>query len=225
MTRPIDRQTFERSLVNYASPTLANIKAAALFTFPGPYARTNSQARSAHKIEKRRRELLALIDRISQELNPKGINIRVLVWRSCGALIYMWRPRALAAHLTDGRVQQALEQAGYDTGDTDTCLEQLARRIAAASKRKPAECALSNTCQNDCPCEFPHEIGFFLDYPTEDVLGFIGNEGRNYLAVGPWKVYSNLACALDTFERYARVTRTYQMSYQRQGCLARLTVA
>ena len=94
MTRPIDRQTFERSLVNYASPTLANIKAAALFTFPGPYARTNSQARSAHKIEKRRRELLALIDRISQELNPKGINIRVLVWRSCGALIYICGDRA-----------------------------------------------------------------------------------------------------------------------------------
>ena len=35
---------------------------------------------------------------------------------------------------------------------------------------------------------FPHELGLLLGYPVEDVLGFIRNEGRNYLYCGYWKV-------------------------------------
>ena len=39
-------------------------------------------------------------------------------------------------------------------------------------------------------CAFPHEIGLFLGYPFEDVMGFIENKGENYLCSGCWKVYS-----------------------------------
>ena len=40
---------------------------------------------------------------------------------------------------------------------------------------------------------FPHEIGVFLGYPLDDVKGFIKNEGKKYLMIGYWKVYSDLA--------------------------------
>ncbi len=49
---------------------------------------------------------------------------------------------------------------------------------------------------------FPHEIGILLGYPTEDVLGFIENEGKNYLYTGYWKVYGNVVEAVALFEAY-----------------------
>ena len=51
---------------------------------------------------------------------------------------------------------------------------------------------------------FPHEMGVLLGYPTEDVLGFIENQGKNYLYAGYWKVYGNLEDTLKTFEAYDR---------------------
>ena len=50
--------------------------------------------------------------------------------------------------------------------------------------------------------QFPHEIGLFLDYPTEDVQGFIENQGENYVLCGYWKVYGNAEKAKHTFESY-----------------------
>ena len=32
--------------------------------------------------------------------------------------------------------------------------------------------------------DFPHEIGIFLGYPLEDVVGFIENQGKNYTCSG-----------------------------------------
>ena len=52
---------------------------------------------------------------------------------------------------------------------------------------------------------FPHEIGFLLGYPPEDVLGFIQENGKNYLYCGYWKVYGDLAMALEMFEDYNKV--------------------
>lgn len=49
---------------------------------------------------------------------------------------------------------------------------------------------------------FPHEIGLLLGYPPEDVLGFIENEGKNYLYTGYWKVYGNVVEAVALFEAY-----------------------
>jgi hypothetical protein len=49
---------------------------------------------------------------------------------------------------------------------------------------------------------FPHEIGAFLGYPVEDVKGFIVNQGREYLLLGYWKVYSNPVAAKMLFRQY-----------------------
>jgi hypothetical protein len=48
---------------------------------------------------------------------------------------------------------------------------------------------------------FPHEIGVFLGYPAEDVLGFIINEGRNYVCCRHWKVYHDIERAQEMFRR------------------------
>ena len=50
--------------------------------------------------------------------------------------------------------------------------------------------------------EFPHEIGAFLEYPVEDVRGFLENKGENYLYSGYWKVYHNVNYTEKLFEYY-----------------------
>jgi hypothetical protein len=50
--------------------------------------------------------------------------------------------------------------------------------------------------------EFPHEIGFFLGYPPEDVLDFVRYRGQKYKLCGYWKVYGDVEEAKKCFHRY-----------------------
>jgi hypothetical protein len=50
--------------------------------------------------------------------------------------------------------------------------------------------------------DLPHEIGLFLGYPVEDVLGFLRHKGRNYKLCGYWKVYGDVERAKRCFRRY-----------------------
>ena len=60
---------------------------------------------------------------------------------------------------------------------------------------------------------FPHEIGMFLGYPVADIRGFIENEGRKYLMIGYWKVYSNLSQARMIFKEYDRAKECAVQEY------------
>lgn len=156
-----------------------------------------------------------------------------MVWRPCGALVYACRPNSLATYLADPRAKTALTKEGYDTGNLSACLVHLASRITLASNNA-AECACGQTrcaldhqahCDNGCTCEFPHEIGYFLGYPYEDVHQFIVQHGENYKVFGAWKVYTNVEQALTTFDSYRACTQYLTYIYQ-QGCsLAQLAQA
>ncbi len=211
---------------------LAGIKPASLFTYLGVYADQNGSSATA-AIEDRRAHLLNVIAQCNHELNPFGIHLSVLVWRPCGALVYACRPNSLATYLADPRAKTALTKEGYDTGNLSACLVHLASRITLASNNA-AECACGQTrcaldhqahCDNGCTCEFPHEIGYFLGYPYEDVHQFIVQHGENYKVFGAWKVYTNVEQALTTFDSYRACTQYLTYIYQ-QGCsLAQLAQA
>lgn len=232
MTRTIDIPTFQAAVVRNCSPMLAGIKPASLFTYPGVYADQNGSSVTA-AIEDRRAHLLNVIAQCNHELNPFGIHLSVLVWRPCGALVYACRPNSLATYLADPRAKTALTKEGYDTGNLSACLVHLASRITLASNNA-AECACGQTrcaldhqahCDNGCTCEFPHEIGYFLGYPYEDVHQFIVQHGENYKIFGAWKVYTNVEQALATFDAYRACTQHLTFIYQ-QGCsLAQLAQA
>ena len=113
MTRTIDIPTYQTAVVRNCSPTLAGIKPASLFTYPGVYANQNGKPSAAH-IEERRSRLLAVITQCNRELQPLGIHMSVLVWRPCGALIYVYRPADLMRYLSDPRATTALAAEGYD---------------------------------------------------------------------------------------------------------------
>lgn len=232
MTRTIDIPTFQAALVRNCSPTLAGIKPASLFTYPGVYARQDGSSATA-AIEDRRTRLLNIIAQCNHELDPLGIHLSVLVWRPCGALVYAYRPADLMHYLSDPQAASALAAEGYDIRDLLSSLVHLAARITQASSNAAESaygdslCALAQdrACDRGCTCEFPHEIGYFLGYPYEDVHQFIVQHGENYKVFGAWKVYTNVEQALTTFDSYRACTQYLTYIYQ-QGCtLGQLTQA
>lgn len=60
MTRTIDIPTFQAAVVRNCSPTLAGIKPASLFTYPGVYAHQDGSGATAPIADRRVRLLLCL---------------------------------------------------------------------------------------------------------------------------------------------------------------------
>ena len=93
----------------------------------------------------------------------------------------------LLAYLNEEDVKETMRLFGYQTLRLIDIFEKLCARYQKYMKDH---------------LSFPHELGLLLGYPVEDVLGFIRNEGRNYLYCGYWKVYGDVDAARITFDRY-----------------------
>ena len=102
-------------------------------------------------------------------------------------LVLFYRPIEMKAYLADKQVRALLSEYGYSGMCAEEMLLRLSERIQDFSGREMG---------------FPHEIGVFLGYPPEDVKGFIENEGKRYLMIGYWKVYSDLGRARMIFQEY-----------------------
>ena len=141
----------------------------------------------------------------------RGVTMTILKVANGKALIYIYRSGDLEKVLMRDGVRRLLGDCGYSRFDVSGALDTLKARLKDLDARGRTFC-------------FPHEIGVFLGYPLEDVLGFIENGGRNCLFCGCWKVYSNECEALKAFERYEKCRAVYQRLLA-SGCpLTRLTV-
>ena len=235
--RAINRTEFEQAIVRNGAPTLAALKPASLFTFPGAFV-SDGGADGSEGAAQNRTALSGIAGACAEQLASAGISLRILVWRPCGALIYIYRPGMLLSHLNDERAAIPLKKEGYPVDDLDACLDRLARRIADAGKRAMPNERMEGRVHADedaalearaCPCadeacrrEFPHELGYFLGYPYADVAEFIRQRGENYLAFGMWKIYTEQERALETFARYKRCTRSMMRAYRRRDGLESL---
>lgn len=117
--------------------------------------------------------------------------VRVVILRRTGGRVLMlaYHPRVLMRVLSEKQVCEALAKDGY-----------------------PAGCGLSATLRHlkERICEsggFPHEIGFFLGYPPEDVMGFIKYRGRRCKHCGLWKVYGDVEKAKALHEEFEACRR------------------
>lgn len=95
-----------------------------------------------------------------------------------------------------------LNTCGYDTNDINSCMGCLKTRFISS--------------------DFPHEIGLFLGYPYEDVIGFIENKGRNYLYSGYWKVYKNKDEKCKLFRLYNKTRLEYLAAKEKHIDLLKL---
>ncbi|MEM1484159.1 DUF3793 family protein [Oscillospiraceae bacterium PP1C4] len=131
-------------------------------------------------------DLLESIAEYNRNLNSSGIFFEVLCHCSRHILLLVYRPKLLAPQLENAATQSLLSRAGYPQGGGWLAmLEHLKVRLADSK-------------------DFPHEIGLFLGYPLEDVLGFWKHKGKNYKLSGYWKVYSEPESAQQLFTRYDR---------------------
>lgn len=143
--------------------------------------------------------------RINMLLKHKGLRAIPLRFSKERVLIYVYRPELLAHDLNNDKAYEMLKKLGYDSSSTDMCVIKLLKRI--------------NDSDN-----FPHEIGFFLGYPPEDVCGFIESRPGSCKYTGLWKVYGDVDSALRIFEKYKKCTDIYTKQWESGSSLEKLTV-
>lgn len=117
-----------------------------------------------------------------------GLKIRALS-KGSRCLMLLYSESRLSSCLNVPERRDILRRFGYtDDMTLGECLDRLSERLCSGA-------------------EFPHEIGVFLDYPAEDILGFIENNGKNFKLCGCWKVYSDTERAARAFENYDKCRR------------------
>lgn len=216
MSEQTPHQSLERKVVQHCAPTLAGIKPANLFTFRDESSRKHKQGVPRYEtLQDYEESFLHDLSACRAKLHPRGMRIEVLTRRKTGVLLYAYRPDLLSRCIRQPRVARFLADEGYDVTSLSSCILRLHRRICGTDVRS----------QLEGRCSFPHEIGFFLGYPYDDVVGFIENKGENYLCCGCWKVYARERDAQECFCCYKRCTEAYVGLYE-QGvgieCLAAL---
>ena len=144
-----------------------------------------------------REELLSSLRQLNRRLGPKGVRAIPLRFSEKRALVYLYRPARLEQDLSANASAALLRQCGYTSCQSGKCLTSLARKLRQRG-------------------EFPHEIGVFLGYPVEDVIGFMENKGKNYVLCKYWKVYHHAERAKYTFESYDRC-RAFLCNQLNQG--------
>lgn len=155
---------------------------------------------------KEKEALFFELDEMNRRLNAKGVRLRLIHLREGRALVYVYRRQGLEKELRREKTAAFLRGYGYEPASAERCVDRLAERC--------------HTCGT-----FPHEIGVFLGYPLEDVIGFINNAGENSKCSGCWKVYGDEEGALRLFERYEKCRRVYRRLFQQGRSLLKLTVA
>ena len=110
----------------------------------------------------------------------------------CCHLLFYDRER-LENYLNKERHGEFLKSYGYQERSLAGKLSRLAERYEGYQKKEG---------------KFPHEIGLFLEYPLEDIKGFIAHQGKDALESGYWKVYGDVDQARETFRLYDGLRQT-----------------
>jgi len=100
-------------------------------------------------------------------------------------LLLVYHRRLVEQHLSASGVASFLETFGYPV-TLEAQIERLKQRL-------------------EQPGDFPHEVGLFLGYPLEDVLGFVQHKGQDCKLCGYWKVYGDADAASQLFHRFTQV--------------------
>lgn len=116
-----------------------------------------------------------------------GISWKVLVRKKGKCLILFYRAEELEEYVNRPEIRKILDGFGYRGMNLGEMLDYLEKQVCSIGEERKG---------------FPHEIGFFLGYPAEDVEGFIKNKGKNYLFIGYWKVYQDPFGAARTFRAF-----------------------
>lgn len=109
-------------------------------------------------------------------------------------VLLVFRKEALEQSLSQKAVQEMMAGFGYETTSLGKVLMRFRKNYAHYRAGRLG---------------FPHEMGLLLDYPTEDVEGFIKSRGKDFLYSGYWKVYGNVPYKLRLFQKFDLAERKF----------------
>jgi len=166
--------SFEQLVICHCAPVLRGIKISNLVS-------CSNQAYPQLKKE---------VEFLDRRFEPFGLKCKILCECQKFALVFIYSEKKLGSFLSLHENEHYLEKSGYKNAhknavDLDAMLLELSLRLKSAS------------CNG-----FPHEIGIFLGYPLEDVIGFEENHGENFKYSGYWKVYGDLENSKRIFKSY-----------------------
>ena len=153
-----------------------------------------------------REEALADIREMNRVFKKKGIRVVPLKFGRERTLLYIYRPAYLERDMQDQTAEELLSSLSYPCGHCGGCVAHLASRFKSSD-------------------EFPHEIGLFLGYPSEDVRGFIENHACGSKCIGCWKVYGDVDQARKRFALYNKCTSIYCKRLREGSSIEKLTTA
>lgn len=140
------------------------------------------------------------------QMNDKGVYLANIKTCENTALIYVYRKKSLWNILQQPETRQFLHCYGYEHFSIEESIKYLGEQFEKG-------------------CGFPHEIGVFLGYPLEDIIGFIENKGKNYKCVGCWKVYGDEKEAEKLFYKFKKCQCVYRQQFLNGRDILKLTVA
>lgn len=124
---------------------------------------------------------------VKRILNRTGISFYRLIQTRTKTTFLLFRRNELEEFLSDENVKNVFIRAGYKSLQIGKILRTFSLRYEAYM-------------QGDK--NFPHEMGLLLGYPVEDVVGFVENNGKNFLYSGYWKVYENQKAKVKLFDKF-----------------------
>ena len=136
------------------------------------------------------KKLMKQISTFNKKYIQKGLRLIPLRWNDQSALLYIYRPNLLEKAFHCQQARCLLKDCGYTCANKEHCIIHLMKRLNQSSN-------------------FPHEIGIFLGYPIEDVIGFIENKAKGEKMIGTWKVYGDVDEAKKKFAQYDHLTSRF----------------
>lgn len=124
---------------------------------------------------------------VKRILNRTGISYYRLIQIRTKTTFLLFRRNELEEFLSDEKVKNVFRKAGYKSLQIGKILRTFSLRYEAYMQ--------GDKC-------FPHEMGLLLGYPVEDVVGFVENNGKNFLYSGYWKVYKNQKAKVKLFDKF-----------------------
>ncbi|MBQ8922846.1 MAG: DUF3793 family protein [Oscillospiraceae bacterium] len=143
---------------------------------------------------------------LNRRLSAKGLRVLPLCMQKQRVLIYVYRPGKLREDFAAEEIRALLAECGYCGGKPEQCVAALMRRLRSQG-------------------DFPHEIGLFLGYPPEDVIGFIRHKDCGCKCVGCWRVYGDVRKAETLFARYKRCTDQFLTAWKNGSTVEQLAVS
>lgn len=127
------------------------------------------------------------VPKVKRILNRTVLSYFILYVGEEKTILLVYDASSLGEYLGRKKVKNLLLQWGYEENGMRVWLYLLRERYTKYVEKR---------------VNFPHEMGLFLGYPVEDVVGFIENSGKNSLYSGYWKVYGDVSEKIKLFEKF-----------------------